>query len=66
MSNDVIPPCAAGLDLRPDELRAACLALVAQLVGGTFEDEWLVKRLLTFHIPDPDELLRGGEGARTL
>lgn len=63
--DDIVPEWAAGLELQPDELRAACLALVEQQMGVAFEEEWLVKKLPTFPIPDPDELLRDVEGART-
>ncbi|MCP2245725.1 DUF6461 domain-containing protein [Lentzea aerocolonigenes] len=62
---DVMPEWAEGLELQPAELRAACLALVEQETGVAFEEEWLVKKLPTFRIPDPDELLRDVEGART-
>lgn len=63
--DDVIPEWAEGLELQPDELRAACLALVQQHTGAAFEEEWLVMKLPTFPIPDPDELFRDVEGART-
>lgn len=63
--DDIIPEWAEGVELQPDELRAACLGLVEQQVGVAFEEEWLVKKLPTFRIPDPDELLRDVEGART-
>lgn len=63
--DDVVPPWAAGLRLQSGELRAACLAFVEQHADAAFEEEWLVKKLPTFRIPDPDELLRGVEGART-
>ncbi|GGN19936.1 hypothetical protein GCM10011609_71350 [Lentzea pudingi] len=62
--DDVIPAWAQGLELQPGELRAACLALVERQTEVAFEEEWLVKRLPTFRIPDPDELLRGVEGTR--
>ncbi|MEV6717268.1 DUF6461 domain-containing protein [Lentzea sp. NPDC051208] len=63
--DDVIPAWAQGLGLQPGELRAACLALVEQQTEVAFEEEWLVKKLPAFRIPDPDELLRGVEDART-
>lgn len=62
--DDVIPEWAEGLELQPDELRAACLALVEQQTGVTFEEEWLVMKLPTFRIPNPDELLREVGDAR--
>jgi hypothetical protein len=37
---------------------------VEQQAGVAFEEEWLVKKLPTFPIPDPDELLYDVEGAR--
>jgi Family of unknown function (DUF6461) len=61
---DIVPEWVAGLELQPDELRAACLALVEQQTDVAFDQEWLVKQLPTFCIPDPDELLRGVEDAR--
>ncbi|MDX8029384.1 DUF6461 domain-containing protein [Lentzea sp. BCCO 10_0856] len=63
--DDVIPEWGVGLQLQPDELRAACLALVEQQTDVAFDQEWLVKKLPTFRIPDPDELLREVEGSRT-
>lgn len=63
--DDIVPEWVAGLELRPDELRTACLALVEQQTDVAFVQEWLVKKLPTFRIPDPDELLRGVEDART-
>lgn len=56
--DDVIPEWAEGLELHPDELRAACFVLVEQQAGLVFGEEWLVKKLPTFRIPDPDEWLR--------
>jgi hypothetical protein len=63
--DDVMPAWADGFELQPDELRAACLMLVEQQAGVAFEEEWLVMKLPTFRIPDPDELLRGVKDART-
>jgi hypothetical protein len=63
--DDVIPAWTEGLELQPDELRASCLALVQQQTGVAFEEQWLVMKLPTFPIPDPDELLRDVAGART-
>lgn len=62
--DDVIPEWATGLELHPDELRATCLALVQQRMGVAFEEEWLVKKLPTFRIPDVDELLKEVENDR--
>jgi hypothetical protein len=63
--DDIVPEWAEELALQPAELRAACLALVAHQTGVAFEEEWLVKKLPTYCIPDVDELLKDVEGAWT-
>lgn len=63
--DDVVPEWAQGPELQPGELRPTCLALVEQQTSVAFEEEWLVKKLPAFRIPDPEELLRDVGGART-
>lgn len=62
---EVRPSWLDEVHFEPGQLRTACLALVEQQTGIVFEQEWLVKKFPTFRIPDPDELLRGIEDART-
>ena len=62
---EVRPDWLHEVHFEPGQLRTACLALVERQSGLVFEQEWLVKKLSTFRIPDPDELLRDVDGART-
>lgn len=62
---EVQPAWLDDVEFQPGHHRAACLALVERQSGIVFEQEWLVKKLPTFRIPDVDELLRGVEGAST-
>jgi hypothetical protein len=62
---EVRPAWLHEMHFEPGQLRTACLALVERQSGLVFEQEWLVKKLPTFRIPDPDGLLRDVEVART-
>ncbi|MFJ8965854.1 hypothetical protein ACIRG5_41340 [Lentzea sp. NPDC102401] len=62
---EVQPAWLDDVSFQPGHHRTACLALVERQSGIVFEQEWLVKKLPTFRIPDVDELLRGVEGTQT-
>lgn len=59
---EVQPAWLDDVQFQPGHHRMACLALVERQTGIVFEQEWLVKKLPTFRIPDVDELLRSVEG----
>lgn len=63
---EVQPAWLDDVEFLPGHHRTACLALVERQTGIVFEQEWLVKKLSTFRIPNVDELLRGVEGANAL
>ncbi|TWP45948.1 hypothetical protein FKR81_37645 [Lentzea tibetensis] len=62
---EVQPAWLDDVHFEPGQLRTACLTLVERQSGIVFAQEWLVKKLPTYRIPDVDELFRSVEGAST-
>lgn len=58
------PEWVEDAEFRPGHVQAAALAVMEQQTGLAFDLAWLDEPRPTYHIPDPDELLKGVENAR--
>lgn len=63
-ANDLLPGWVADDAFPLEHLKSACLAAMEQQTGVAFDQAWLTEPLPTYRIPDPDEMLKGVEGAR--
>jgi hypothetical protein len=65
-ANDLLPGWVGDNDFPLEHLQSSCLAAMEQQTGFAFDRAWLERKLPTYRIPDPDEMLKDVENARLL
>jgi hypothetical protein len=64
-ANDLLPGWVGDDDFPLEHLKASCLAAMERQTGLAFDRGWLDANMPTYRIPDPDEMLKDVDTARS-